>query len=72
MTVGNENGKYKCFCVWTFPNETAYFWFRLIAGNAPMITIFYANLKMSESMKTQESVIRSLMGVTIDNRKVLS
>ena len=72
MTIGNEIGRYKCFCVWDFPNERAYFWFRLIAGNAPMIMIFYANLKMSESIRNQESVIRSLMGSTIGSRKVVN
>ena len=65
MTIGNENGKYKCYCIWDFPSENAYFWFRLIAGLAPMVMIFWANIKIQESIKQQDSIIKSLMGATM-------
>ena len=70
-TTKKERRKNLCFCMWQFPSDQAYFWFRLIAGNGPMMVVLLSYSKIKRTLRPQTSVMRELMRSSINQNTVI-
>ena len=71
VTIWDEYGTEKCFCMWNFPSTGAYFWFRLIAGDVPMVIVIISYYKIKKTLSLQGSIMSELMRHTIDQSTIV-
>ena len=57
--------------MWNFPSTGAYFWFRLIAGDVPMVIVIISYYKIKKTLSLQGSIMSELMRHTIDQSTIV-
>ena len=71
MWTAKKGRKNLCFCMWKFPSDQAYFWFRLIAGDVPMMVVLVTYSKIKRTLRPQASIMRELMRTSINQTTVI-